>query len=170
LLQEGEPPLVVGVGALVLAGERFLRLRSHRAGFVEMEIRLAGRGICLPALVDSGNQLRDPLKGQPVVVVEMAALGDFLPVDVREWLQAGNGGDWEPGDSPWSGRLRIIPFQSLGQQRGVMLGFKPDAVLLEGREVGQLVVATARQKLSATGIYRALVPSVLLDGPRRGAA
>ncbi len=168
-------PLVgTGLGyVLVRATSRFLRVKGRREGHrVEMEIRFAGRVATLQALVDTGNQLRDPFKGHPVVVVEKGALGDLLPGEVQQWLNVAGLEGIDPGtvQSPWVGRLRLVPFQAVGQRQGIMLGFKPDAVFLGGEGTSEVVVALAEQRLSTTGDYRALVPSALVDCLRRGVA
>lgn len=44
-----------------------------------VEVRWRGRSVCLSALVDSGNLLRDGITGLPVVVCSQQALSPLLP-------------------------------------------------------------------------------------------
>jgi stage II sporulation protein GA (sporulation sigma-E factor processing peptidase) len=127
------------------------------------------------ALVDTGNRLRDPLSDAPVVIVEYLAVTRLLP--------AGFGQVWdgsEPDDpdlsrlasalggTPWSARMRLVPFSSLGRANGLLVGFRPDAVIVgaRGGDVRRtdVVVCVSPRPLSAEGGYRALVPPEILEG------
>ena len=127
------------------------------------------------ALVDTGNRLRDPLSDAPVVIVEYPAVTRLLP--------AGFGQVWEGpepddpdlsrlasalGGTPWSARMRLVPFSSLGRANGLLVGFRPDAVIVgaQGGDVRRtdVVVCVSPRPLSAEGGYRALLPPEILEG------
>ncbi len=71
------------------------------------------------------------------------------------------------GGSPWSARLRVIPFTSLGRSSGLLVGFRPDEFVVgrRGRAVRRtdVVVCVSPRPLSAEGTYRALVPPEVLE-------
>ncbi|MBQ9083630.1 MAG: sigma-E processing peptidase SpoIIGA [Clostridia bacterium] len=66
--------------ALLTVGWRVLQRRDRREGRV-LRIRLthSGRSVCGRGLVDSGNLLREPLSGCPVVVVDETLLAEIQP-------------------------------------------------------------------------------------------
>ena len=102
-------------------------------------LRLSGRGkvVRFPALIDTGNRLREPISGLPVVIVEASLIQSLLP---------------ERG-------YRVLSYGALGGQ-GRLACFKPERLCIERR--GRLCrspeawVAVAPGHLP--GIYRALAP------------
>ncbi|MCL6635025.1 MAG: sigma-E processing peptidase SpoIIGA [Peptococcaceae bacterium] len=124
------------------------------------------------AILDTGNQLKDPVSGQPVVVVEYHVLKPLLPEQVRSCYEmAGEPDVWQAlaslAGSPAASRFSVIPFQSLGRVNGLMLGFRPDEVAIEreGRQVrlGRAVIGIHHRKLDPGGSYQALLGQELLE-------
>lgn len=121
------------------------------------------------ALLDTGNQLCDPLTKEPVLVVEFALLKPFLPqrvIAAVKGLQTEDYGvNWDLPPE-WEGRLRLLPFHSVGKQRGMLIGFRPDWLVVRGKEQEyinrRLVVAFHQAKLTTDDAYQGLIPPVLL--------
>lgn len=161
----GVPAWSVGLAVaatLALAGQAWAyRRRCAHLPILETEVRLGGRRVTLPALVDSGNQLRDPFSGSPVMVAEYAAVRRLLPREL-EGVLLGRGGLSRGAFFPFADRLRIVPFSALGSRRGVLYGFRPDGVRIkeEGswRQLGSVVVGVCPGTLSTEGWYQALLP------------
>ncbi len=126
------------------------------------------------ALVDTGNRLRDPLSDSPVVIVEYPAVTRILPPEFGPvWETAEEEPDLGKlatalGGTGWSARLRLVPFSSLGRANGLLVGFRPDEVLVgrRGRTVRRtdVVVCVSPRPLSSEGTYRALLPPEVLEG------
>jgi len=142
---------------------------------VPCRVVVGGVQVEFPALVDTGNRLRDPLSDSPVVIVEYPALDRLLPPEFGPVWQASD--EDEPdisglvaalGGTPWSARLRVIPFTSLGRASGLLVGFRPDEVIVgpQGRTVSRkdVVVCLSPRPLSSEGSYRALMPPEILEG------
>ncbi len=158
--------LVVAGLLLTLLGVRYLweaaRERRRLAkGLYHLRVRLGEQAIELPALLDTGNSLKDPLGGAPVVVVEAAALQGLIPPALLGAASAGwTGLDGVPGS--WASRCRLVPFRAVGRPAGVLLALTPDelAVQLPGRsdwQPGQGMVGLAADRLHPDGAYRALL-------------
>ncbi|NLW08083.1 MAG: sigma-E processing peptidase SpoIIGA [Clostridia bacterium] len=135
-------------------------------------ISIAGKELALKALVDTGNSLRDPLSQQPVIIVEYSALKSILPVEIVREYSGLKEPDLERvvaslAGSPWATRLRLLPYHSLGESRGLLLGFRPDAVIIVTNEhmlkLKNIVVGLCREQLSPQGNYRALLHPDLLQ-------
>ncbi|MBQ9932101.1 MAG: sigma-E processing peptidase SpoIIGA [Firmicutes bacterium] len=93
---------------------RFLRQRMQRQRTTaSLRIVAGDRSISVRGFMDTGNFLRDPLSGCPVILAEEK-------VFQKLW----------PGGIPPS-RFRLIPFQSLGASNGILRGVLPDAIYLE---------------------------------------
>lgn len=120
-------------------------------------------------LVDTGNELKEPLTGRPVVVAEVAALAGLLPVALVEAV-AGSTLDWdllEHLPDGWTDLFRLVPFRSVGRPAGLLLAFLPDrlAVRVRGGDCWKPVeglVALVGEPLHPDGAYRALLPPSLL--------
>lgn len=172
--QEPGWPAVLGGTALASMGVQTVISRAKRRsllpGTYDTEVRVGERTARFQSYFDTGNQLRDPISGWPVLVAERKAVEVVMPEDVRsafEGIAAGNGESLEHlGQNSWSSRLRIIPFASLGRTNGMLLGFKPDSLTLSSRgkryATSRVVIGVYGGALSADGAYRALVgPEVI---------
>jgi stage II sporulation protein GA (sporulation sigma-E factor processing peptidase) len=145
-----------------------LRRRAARRRIFPVTIHYAGADASLPALLDSGNLLKDPLSGAPVVVVEFGALRGMLPQEVCRVFEERNEEDLGRVlgmvDGPVAARFRMIPYESLGKQHGMLLGFRPDRVEIGPEGVGydHVVVGIYNRKLSRDNTYQGLLSAELL--------
>lgn len=144
----------------------------QRLYHVTLEVLIFGQKVTAQALVDTGNRLRDPLGGTPVIVVEHDVVAHLMPEHLHPVLSKMEAGDFSDvsrllSSQRWSSRFRVIPFNSLGKEKGLLIGFRPDeaAVWIGGRRLplGPVVVALHPRALDPEGAYRALVHPDLLD-------
>ncbi|WP_158509604.1 sigma-E processing peptidase SpoIIGA [Limnochorda pilosa] len=187
LLGDGrQPDLAVAMGgaavtlaALGLWGPRWLRRETlQRSSELLVRVEAAGRRVEAVALLDTGNHLREPLSGWPVVVMEVEAAAPLFPQDLGPLVQRAAAGELGVAeglhrDPEWAGRWRMIPFASLGTRHGMMLGFRPDRLMVvAGRRVERVhaVVGLSVQLLDGAGRYRALLPHVLAETASPGGA
>lgn len=135
--------------------------RSGRRGeqtLRSVRVTLAGRAAEFTALVDTGNELCDPVTGEGVLVAEAGALSPLLDAGGAALLQA------DPLDAftllsqrpELRGRLRLLPCSCVTGPGSLLLAFRPDEVHVDGRKCG-LCVAVSRAALSSEGIYQALI-------------
>ncbi|RJX21562.1 MAG: sigma-E processing peptidase SpoIIGA [Ammonifex sp.] len=169
------PGVVAALVLVAVLGKkgRILRRRIAEGFFrVPLAIQMGGKKVELEALLDTGNQLTDPVSRCPVVIVEYDSVCDFLPLELRKVLES----SFEPDftaigtkieDPKWATRLRLIPYRSLGKSGGLLVGFKPDAVevVYGGRvvRVNRVVVGIYRQRLSPEAKYNALLHPRLVE-------
>ena len=71
--------LCAGYGAALLALMVAARHPLRGDFQVFLEVCAAGRTVRFPALIDTGNRLREPLSGLPVLIAERPLLSDALP-------------------------------------------------------------------------------------------
>ncbi|NLI12888.1 sigma-E processing peptidase SpoIIGA [Pelotomaculum propionicicum] len=154
-----------GIAALIKSGY-FENLFNMR-----LIIKSDGGWIKVDAFLDTGNHLKDPMTRRPVIVAEYAVLKPLLPEEARNCFEREGEPDvWgflgSLGDKNYASRFTAVPFQSLGNVNGLMVGFRPDEVLIEsqGRQVrvGKVVIAIYHKKLDPGGSYHALLSSELL--------
>ena len=139
----------------------FRRLGRHTGGeLARAVLRLEERRVELTALVDTGNTLTDPVSGRGVVVAEGEALRDLFPRDRRPGpadLRDPAGGVERLGTGPWRGRFRLLPYRSVGVDRGLLLAVRADSLEVDGQGRGPVLVALSPTPVSDGGGYRALI-------------
>ncbi len=138
---------------------------------VRISIAFDQKTIEVPALVDTGNSLHDPLSNMPVVVVEFTAIKDLLPDDIRNIFEQDTENDLNRvtatiSCSNWFSRFRLIPFTSLGKENGMLIGFRPDYIEIgeeDGRKgIHDVIVGIYNKALSRNEQYRALMNPELM--------
>jgi len=164
---------VVAFSLIVVSSFPFI---SHFAGYrppkplplVRMELVVDGHSIPLTALVDTGNNLRDPVSDLPVIVVDWDCLREVMPREVAPFfLSAWDSVSAELGETTIGRRLRLIPYSNVSGQKGVLPGFKPDCLVLwekgGDRVCKDAVVGVSEAKISPSGLYQALLHPDLVN-------
>ncbi len=143
---------------------------GKKAILYDIEIQVEDRMIRMKAMLDTGNRLKEPITGSPVIVVEKEKLIGLLPESILNHTEDIIGGDWEEDEETlyYRARFRIIPFRSIGKQNGMLLGFKVDKVKVmnDMEEIinHKVIVCLYNQKLSKTNTYSALIGLDMLEG------
>jgi stage II sporulation protein GA (sporulation sigma-E factor processing peptidase) len=120
-----------------------------------VELRLGGAAVSLPALVDNGNELTDPISGDEVLIAEAAALAPLFPDPAP--LTAPDVSAALPRLAQGGVRARLVPCACVAAERALLLCFRPDSVRVDGREF-PLLVAVSPGRLAPDGDYQAIVP------------
>lgn len=124
---------LMGGGRIILLLWQY-RWRSQ-AYQVGLAVEVEGRRVDLEAMVDTGNSLRDPLSGYPVIVVDHAALQPLWPPFIQRLFAQGIKDETSLmlglAQTSWSTRFRLVPYRSLGLEHGTLLGFRPDLVEIQ---------------------------------------
>ena len=116
----------------------------------KMTISYNGKSVTVPCMHDTGNGLCEPLSGSPAIVVSMECITELLPADMLIRLL----------NKKYSVKFKIIPYTSLGNSGAYMLGFKPDKVTIEGKEVESCYIAVYEKRISKDDSYRALYGNI----------
>ena len=126
-------------------GTRFtLKASTKKDMFCNINIKIKGKEKKIKLMVDTGNLLKDPISGMPVIVIEHTELYDILPKELLNNLEKILGGDLKgiPEDikNEYLSKLRVIPYSSLGKQNGMLLGIKADEVKVEDETIKNNVI------------------------------
>ncbi|ABR49022.1 peptidase U4, sporulation factor SpoIIGA [Alkaliphilus metalliredigens QYMF] len=139
---------------------------SREKVFTKILIEINGISVEVQGLVDTGNSLTDPLTNYPVIIVEYEAITNLLPEEVKRIFNQSTTIDYKQvalllDNQSWMTRIRMIPFQALGTENGMLVGFKPDRVSIENnsimKETQDTIIAIYHKKLSKNEDYRALL-------------
>ena len=129
--------------------------RNKIIGIKNITVFLGTKECTLSALCDTGNLLKDPLSDNPVIIAEKASISSLFPDGVP---------DIENNDSSVY-KLRIIPFSSIGTSSGIMTGFIPDKVSVEGINACDVVIGISEYPLCKDNEYNALFnPNIIKTG------
>lgn len=139
-------------------------------------ISVNNRELVLPALLDTGNQLIDPVSQKPVIVAEAVSLKTLIPENL--WPQICQEpldkyvlySSFTDLDKEWQSRFSLIPFNSVGKADGILIGLRPDFVTINNGEYSitttDVVIGLINRVLSREGHYSALLqPQILQDNP-----
>ena len=132
--------------------------------FCKIKLKLNGKEIVLNTMVDTGNMLKEPISGLPVIVVEHTKLYNVIPKEILNNIEAILGGDFnkipENIKKEYMSKLKLIPFASLGKQNGMLLGIKAEEIEILEEPTNQkkeAIVGIYNKSLTKRGEYDALV-------------
>ncbi|SHJ13852.1 sporulation factor SpoIIGA. Unknown type peptidase. MEROPS family U04 [Geosporobacter subterraneus DSM 17957] len=144
---------------------------SRNKVYISIWITVGDQKSKICALIDTGNSLQEPLSKYPVIIVEYEAIKELLPENIQNFFNQSQEVNLDLlskilQTSDWMNRFRVIPFKSLGKENGMLIGFKPDSVMLEEnnevRSITNIIIGIYTKELSSNGDYRALLhPDVL---------
>lgn len=140
---------VAAYGVLTLAFRA--SAEKHVKGLlVPVTLAWGDRRVRLTALCDTGNALRDPVTGYPVLVAESLCLRDLFPTELR-WI-TGTAALQSPVDLAGrlgveGARFRLIPYHAVGVAGAMLLAVRTDWGEVGGKRYQRLMVA-----LSPTGL------------------
>ena len=148
--------ILLSIGALKLLLSCFGSAAAEKS--ITLFVMHDGKTNQLDALVDSGNLAVDPFDKTPVMLVG-SALGGKIFGDLFK-----DSGSIEELTPTLKKRIRIIPV-SLGNQRKILYGMKPDGVYIEKngvREHISLIIAIDKEG-GEFGGYNAVIPLSAID-------
>ncbi len=123
-------------------------------------LTLKGRRVALTALVDTGNTLTDPVTNRPVMVAEGEKLARLFPegeAPAMEDLRDPVAGLERLSGGAAKGRYRLLPYQAVGVECGLLLALRLDGAKVGETEYGGILVALSPNRLSDGGGYSALI-------------
>ena len=136
--------------ALLLIGFLLFVFLKKGRNTVSVTIEHRGKKMTLTAWRDTGNTLKDPVTGQPVLIIDGSAASELTGL-TQEQLE-------NPiatmTQMPIPG-LRLIPYHTVDRPDGMLLGLWVDNVRIGGRKKGT-VVAFAPTNFGKEGNIRAL--------------
>lgn len=168
------PIKIVALGAIVgfcILKSTFKMIKgklTRKELFCKILLRMEEREVTVTAMIDTGNLLKEPITGTPVMVVEKQSLIEILPNEVLENLTSILQGNQNIELGEYASKFRVIPFSSLGKQNGLLLGIKMDEVEIITEEdmipVPNVIVGISNDALTKNGLYTALVGLDILEG------
>lgn len=132
-------------------------------GIVMLAIKIKDHIYTCTGLIDTGNQLYEPITNTPVMILSIQNIKQEIPPDILELVE-------QPLDhhmlskcteSSWGERLRIIPYKVVGKEQQLLLAIRPDWInITYGDKSGMVqrgLVALTKQSLSHDHTYECIV-------------
>ena len=149
---------------LVSAVFRFLMPAPPKGRLFTMRVLTGKTEFTVPVLYDTGNQLCDPVFGCAAAVVSPDALTDATPAELLPFF-AGDLTEIARAPAEWTGRLRVLPAQTVGEN-GLLPGFRCDEATVseEGKTyvVRGAIIAVCKTRFQGKE-YRGLVGPGFFD-------
>lgn len=152
---------IVGFG-VIFAVSRVIKDRMKLKSMVcDMEIFYQGKYRKLKTMIDTGNLLKEPITQSDVIIVEKNSLRGVLPNEILDSIDDIICGKWlYSAEDIYSYKLKVIPFSSLGNENGLLVGFKPDYIkIMDETECirDDVVIGIYDGKLSKSNLYTSLI-------------
>jgi stage II sporulation protein GA (sporulation sigma-E factor processing peptidase) len=158
----------------ILSGKSFRQLTytSKKANyFAEVEIYFSNQVIRCRGLLDTGNQLYEPITRIPVSIFDVDLFKDVLPYSFYCQVKEKRNlhidlFDVELGDD-WMQRIRLVPYRGVSREMDLLLALRPDRLILtttEGTfECSRALIGLNPVSLSSDGSYQAILHPQLVE-------
>lgn len=137
---------------------------SKKDMYCKITINLEGKEKDINVMIDTGNLLKEPISGMPVIVVEHTQLYDIIPKEILNNLEKILGGDLnnipEEIKNKYLTKLKVIPYSSLGKQNGMLLGIKAEKVVIHKEQEivkKDIIIGIYNKSLTKRGEYNGLI-------------
>ena len=142
-----------GLTGLLFRGE----VKARKACCVHLDF--AGHSADFSLLVDTGNDLSDPVSGRPALVLDRRAAARVLPVEAALPLAALRADNAPAVLAALSGTYRtqfqLLPYRAIGKEGGLLLAFRPERAERDGKP-WQGLAAISPERV-ANGFYEGLI-------------
>lgn len=135
---------------------------------IDLEVFIFDKSVRLRGLVDSGNQLYDPLTRRPVMIVSLKKMTYLLPKEIIPIFNNVNQLWNESNEVPneWVNRLSVVPYRVVGKDHQLIVTFRPDKVMFmqneEKFQTDKLLIGLVNQKLSSDDTFDSIIhPKIL---------
>ncbi|WP_445488399.1 sigma-E processing peptidase SpoIIGA [Niallia sp. 03133] len=139
---------------------------------VEVGFRLANQQFSLRGLVDSGNQVYDPITRVPVMFVSLNSLNSEIPKDLIVFTENADAviyGEKSVSEE-WESKMRIIPYKVVGKEHQLIIAIKPDDLFItidhEIIAVEKGLISFTKQQLSSDDSFDCIVHPKMLTGKK----
>ena len=137
---------IVGYIIVTIAFKMVKSKISKKDCFCEIKLTVLGKEKTFTAIIDTGNLLQDPISGNPVIVIEKESLEGFIPRAILDNIENIMKGEMKEvlqnlEEREYIAKIRIIPFQSLGKQNGLLLGIKAEEASIVKEEAEEKILS-----------------------------
>lgn len=137
------------------------KAKLKKQEIINVCICIDGESLWVNMLVDTGNTLKEPISNIPVVVVQLNNIIEILPTELQELYKI-NDVIGNIHNCKCASNIKIIPFKSVGDSNGIMIGVKPDYVQIGDIKTSEAIVGICDISLCVDNSYVGLMNPCLL--------
>jgi len=137
---------------------RFLTPKHDRVN-AEVSFEIHGETFVFTALADSGNLVKDPFNGYPVIITSASVLGKNITDHI---LRAKDLSSTENFTIQANIRIRVIPHKTMNGE-GLLYGFLPELIFVNGKRKNAVVALDETADKNGYGGYDGIVPMCLCN-------
>lgn len=139
---------------LTLVFTRLGRQRMRKTA--EVKIIHEGKAVSFTALLDTGNELFDPVSGLPVMVTDISAVKELFPENSADILRLG-APEFLEQLGKYGLKFHLVSFRTVGTKTSLMPVIHPDDIFVNGRQKKDLLLGLTSQSLCPDGEYSAIL-------------
>lgn len=156
--------------------KRFENMEMTKIQFEQLvcvDVDIEGHHFEFKGLVDSGNQLYDPISKMPVMFVSVKKQLEKMPEVIKSLAEEAESIIMGEGEisAEWQNRLRVIPYRVVGKEHQLVVAVKPDAITIRTRDEQFIcekgLISFTMQQLSAEEAFECIVHPKMLTGPKK---
>lgn len=128
---------------------------------VEVDILIDNVHISVKGLIDTGNQLFDPISKTPVMILDVNQVTSHIPKSIIECSKNVEHLHLIDEMNPWLNRIRVIPYRGVGQDHQFLAAVKPDYVKVyhNGQifKISRILIGLSHSTFSTDGEYTCIL-------------
>ena len=161
---------ILGFVVINIISKMIINRITQKSMMCEIEIFYKGNSKRIKTMIDSGNLLKEPITQKDVIIVEKDSLKEILEEELLSNIDNIVKGKFlnSNNENSYTYKFNIIPFSSLGNENGILVGFKPDYVKIYDEEeklINNVFIGIYNGKLTKTNLYTSLIGlNILKEG------
>ena len=127
-----------------------------------LEIFYKEKSIQIHGMLDTGNLLKDPITGTPVIIVQKDKLLNLFSQNILNNIEKILGGDvkFTIDEEEIFSKVRILPFSSIGNENGMLVGIKVDYINIlideTSKKMKDVIIGIYNKKITKNDEYSAI--------------
>lgn len=140
---------------------------------IDVCIKIGSSEMDFKGLIDSGNQLYDPISKMPVMFISLHNPEKKIPESI---LKLANDPESiilenEVVSEEWEHKMRIIPYKVVGSEHQLIIAIKPDQIAIEKEGelllVEKALVSFTMQSFSSDNAFQCILHPKMLTGTKK---
>lgn len=145
---------------IIKLSRNYLRMvNCKKTEYFDIDIYFNGISAHVRALADSGNSLKDNIGGNEVIICQYNSIKKFFPDNIK--IQNDSVEMFKIlAETSLRHKLRLIPFKSLGEDNGMLLGIKVDKAVIKAKEkkqIDNIIVCVYNGELDKNGLFDSII-------------
>lgn len=157
---------IIGFIIIIIVAQINKYKANKKSIIYDLEIFYKGKNQKIKTMLDTGNLLKEPITKKDVIIVEKESLINIVSKDILENVSSIIKGKWLANDKEIIYNFMLIPFSTLGNENGLLIGFKPDYIKIcieDEYLITDAIIGIYDGKLSRSNLYTSLIGLDILN-------